>query len=363
MGLVQNIKKRYQTEGIKGLYNFFYWAISARLTHGKHIKEDQAIWDELKDAFKGERVFLIGNGPSLNKTPLYFLKNENTICFNRFNLLLERLDWNPTMYMIVDGLVAQDMIEEINELVEVAQIAFIPDVSKFYNINLRSELKPNEKIKWLYAHGSQLDDLAFPYLNLGGSVAIGAAKVLMHLGFSEIYLIGVDMNYKIHETAKNLKYNDIQSKDDDDPNHFDPRYFGKNRKYHQPTSQVVNYIFESFDKLSIFATDRNQIIKNATVGGKLESFERVDFNDLFEYTEEQKFKLFSDAIYNITGTRFKSIEDLLTIPMVKSLDKLDSDIDSFLVESNLVDKFIPKLIFDYVPFGPFQGKHIFIKKK
>ncbi len=39
------------------------------------IKEEKT-WGQLKDKYKGERVFVVGNGPSLNKTPLYLLKNE-----------------------------------------------------------------------------------------------------------------------------------------------------------------------------------------------------------------------------------------------------------------------------------------------
>ena len=53
-------------------------------------------WSHLKNKYKNKRVFLIGNGPSLKKTPLHFLKNEYTIVFNRFNLFFERINWIPT---------------------------------------------------------------------------------------------------------------------------------------------------------------------------------------------------------------------------------------------------------------------------
>ena len=49
------------------------------------------------------------------------------------------------------------------------------------------------------------------------------------------------MNYRIHKSAKliNSKGIDIQSQNNDDPNHFDPRYFGKGKKYHQPKKYVI----------------------------------------------------------------------------------------------------------------------------
>ena len=37
----------------------------------------------------GKRVFLIGNGPSLNKTNLDLIKNEYSIAMNRISLIYE----------------------------------------------------------------------------------------------------------------------------------------------------------------------------------------------------------------------------------------------------------------------------------
>ena len=56
----------------------------------------------------------------------------------------------------------------------------------------------------------------------------------MYLGFKEIYLLGVDMNYLNQKSVTKEDKRDWIAKDDDDPNHFDPRYFGKGKKYHRP---------------------------------------------------------------------------------------------------------------------------------
>ena len=71
-------------------------------------------WSFLKNKYDGKRAFLIGNGPSLNRTPLHLLKNEYTFCVNRFNLMFDRIGWLPEMYAISDDLLMLDMIEEIN---------------------------------------------------------------------------------------------------------------------------------------------------------------------------------------------------------------------------------------------------------
>jgi len=47
----------------------------------------------LKDLHKGERCFIIGNGPSLKKTDLAKLRNEYTFGMNRFYLAFQILDF------------------------------------------------------------------------------------------------------------------------------------------------------------------------------------------------------------------------------------------------------------------------------
>jgi hypothetical protein len=64
----------------------------------------------------------------------------------------------------------------------------------------------------------------------------------------------------------------------DDPNHFHPDYFGKGKKWHDPHLDRVERTYNYF---KIVFDAKNRIIKNATVGGKLEVFERIDFKTLF----------------------------------------------------------------------------------
>src|SRR5690554_5987791 len=85
-------------------------------------------WSEIKDKFKGERAFLLGNGPSLNKTPLYMLKNDYTMCFNHFNILSERLNWFLDFYMSTDNLVINDVIKDLNSISEKSKLVFLPDI-------------------------------------------------------------------------------------------------------------------------------------------------------------------------------------------------------------------------------------------
>ena len=48
------------------------------------------VFREYKDIHKDERVFLIGNGPSLAETDLNLLKSEKTIAMNRISMMYEK---------------------------------------------------------------------------------------------------------------------------------------------------------------------------------------------------------------------------------------------------------------------------------
>jgi hypothetical protein len=99
------------------------------------------------------------------------------------------------------------------------------------------------------------------------------------MGFDPIYLIGCDTSYTVPESVQ------IESDDprkltstEEDPNHFDPHYFGPGRKWQNPD---VRFMVEDYEKARRSA-DRSGIgIYNATVGGQLEVFPRVDYRSVF----------------------------------------------------------------------------------
>jgi len=49
----------------------------------------------------GEKLFIIGNGPSLTYEILDSLKNETTIAMNNIAIAYPHTDWRPTYYLNV----------------------------------------------------------------------------------------------------------------------------------------------------------------------------------------------------------------------------------------------------------------------
>ena len=54
---------------------------------------------DLKDIGIGKRIFLVGNGPSLNDMNLDLLENEYSIAMNRIELIYPKTKWRPTYYI------------------------------------------------------------------------------------------------------------------------------------------------------------------------------------------------------------------------------------------------------------------------
>ena len=309
-------------------------------------------WAKLKNKYKGERIFIIGNGPSLNKMPFFLLENEYTFAFNRFNLMFERLNWVPDFYMVTDDLVIQDMYEQINnEILPVVPYAFFPDIHPS-NVDFTKFINPLDNVYWINTDKPEFrDDL--PNCGINKTVVNAAIQISAFLGFTEIYLIGVDMTFADHKVKK------VNSRDweasENDPNHFDPRYFGKGLKYHNPT---VHEMLEKFRLARLFFDARGNKIFNATEGGKLEEFQRVDFNSLFTQSDAEKQDLLNNS--KILKDRGLTFNDLLDVEIVTKLS--GSYPDLFKTDLTFGSTLIPQLIMDYLPLGPFKGLYYFIKR-
>jgi len=317
-------------------------------------------WRKLKDKFKGKRIFLIGNGPSLNETPLYLLKNDIALCFNRFSLLHERLNWMPTFFMCIDPEVLPDISNDINANLDSYKYAMFHSLHAD-NIDKKDNVyfvHPPIRIPF-FSKGLLFSDEP-PIVGAGGTVAYIGLQMLYYLGFAEVYLIGVDQNYVIHTTAKTNKGIKIESQHDDDPNHFDPRYFGKGRKYHQPVEATQIKMIKAFERAKEAADSKGVVVKNAGVGGMLEVFDRVKIEDLFDYSEDTVYQLFCEAISEKCSVN--KVKDLIRNGVLEEAISEDIEKDMFLTNRKDAKKFIPKLITRYIPYGPIEDKYIFINR-
>ncbi len=220
----------------------------------------------LKNQYQGKRCFILGNGPSLRQTDLSLLKNEYTIGLNRIYLAFPDMGFSTSFYLSVNDLVVEQCAEDIQAL----------PMPKFVAWRARKWLQPSDSLYFLHTTytGPKFAQDAGERLWEGATVTFAALQVAYHLGFSQVILIGVDHNF----TTKG-KPNTTVTSQGDDPNHFDPKYFGKGFRWQLPdldTSEVAYAVARR-----AYEADGREVL-DATIGGKLQVFKKVAYESLFQ---------------------------------------------------------------------------------
>jgi glycosyltransferase involved in cell wall biosynthesis len=213
----------------------------------------------------GQRCVIIGNGPSLNKMDLSFLEHE--ICFgmNRIFLMFDQWKFRPTYYVAVNQLVIEQSADEILAL---PMPKFLSQRGIPYFDNPPHDLMfIDERKEWVFSKD--------PYRGMheGWTVTYVAMQLAYFMGFSEVVLIGVDHNF----VASGDPNKEVVSQGDD-PNHFHPDYFGKGMRWHLPDLERSEHSYQLAKEA--FESSGRRIV-DATLGGKLTIFPKVDYKNHF----------------------------------------------------------------------------------
>jgi Protein of unknown function DUF115 len=229
--------------------------------------------------FKGKRCFIIGNGPSLNLHDLSLLQNEYTFAVNSFYYKTRETGFKPTFFVVEDSSVIKENVDEI--------VAFDTPF-KFFPTIYRS-LHPKvpgtyffKLNRGFYEKGSP--NYAIPRFSTditrsvfcGQSVTYVNLQLAFYMGFTEVFLIGMDFNYVI--PPSHTRTGDVLLSDTDDINHFHKDYFGRGKTWKDPK---LDRVLMNYKMARLVYECAGRRIYNATAGGKLEAFERVAYDGLF----------------------------------------------------------------------------------
>jgi hypothetical protein len=107
----------------------------------------------------------------------------------------------------------------------------------------------------------------------GSTVTFVALQIAFHLGFQDVILVGVD-----HSFTSQGEPNAAVVSDGADLNHFSPAYFGKGFRWQLPDLAASERAYRLAHRAYESAGRR---VMDATIGGKLEVFPKVDFRSLF----------------------------------------------------------------------------------
>lgn len=84
-------------------------------SHGMFHNNNSLRLERLKDSHKGERCFLIGNGPSLTGEDLHLLKDEYTFGTNMVYKIFDKTDWRPSFHCVSDTIYATSLASNFSK--------------------------------------------------------------------------------------------------------------------------------------------------------------------------------------------------------------------------------------------------------
>lgn len=219
----------------------------------------------LKDIHKGQRCFILGNGPSLRQTDLTRLKNEYTFGLNRIFMAFPEMGFMTNYYVSINDLMVEQSVNEISQLT----------MPRFVSWRARKWLTPQDNLFFLYTSytGAKFSRDVTGCVWEGATVTNVALQIAFYLGFEKVILIGVDHNF-----ATQGKPNTTIVQQGDDPNHFNPGYFSKGFRWQLPDLETSELGYQLAKEA--FESDGRQVV-DATIGGKLQIFPKVEYNSLF----------------------------------------------------------------------------------
>lgn len=276
MSLKENVKK---IPGIMTIRNFqlAFSASPMEIFHShKKIKR-------YKNLYKGRRCFVIGNGPSLTAKDLDLLKNEISFAANTIYKIFPYTSWRPTFFCLQDENILRKIADDdLYERTKNCKAAFVrmhsSQLIKENNIKINNIIYVPiwSKLKKNYAapFSSHADILVYD----GSMVTYLSLQLAVYMGFENIYLIGMDHNFPFHRKKDGtIEVNDLTL-----ATHF---WEGaKDNDKVEVREMRVNYhelAENSYREAEAFSRKNHKFrIYNATRGGKLEVFERVNLEDI-----------------------------------------------------------------------------------
>lgn len=165
---------------------------------------------DYKDKHTGERIFIVGNGPSLEHTPLSLLQDEYSIAMNRIDNLFNKTSWRPTYYLQANNPpYGGARIRRISSINERGITSFVghgskqqlkgklqnPELCEFININHERSMNVidvlSEAKEGRY-HSFWSTDIEEQVYLWETSLYV-ATQIASYMGFDEFYFVGCDL--------------------------------------------------------------------------------------------------------------------------------------------------------------------------
>lgn len=256
------------------LYKLFCNLYEKKVIFQNHRKSDWKAIKKFQGKFQGKRCFIIGSGPSLTVSDLDHLKGEYTFASNKIFAVFDKTAWRPTFYVVSDNDITPEMYGHSAKFESQTQ-------AKFFPANFRDGCSGENPNAFFYNYVGcdttgkippAFSDNMEKYLVEGFSVAYVAMQIAVYMGFTEIYLLGLDFSWPIYKDCAGNIYENGQTKH---------RFYEDNHEADEISIPNVELMENAYRQARKYCEDHGITICNATRGGKLEVFRRVNFDGLF----------------------------------------------------------------------------------
>ena len=218
-------------------------------------------WDS---CLKNEPLIIVGNGPSLNKTPLEEFSGVKSIGMNKINLLFPTTKWRPDYIFCINNLVAK----QNKSFFETSTIpCFLSWKNRWF-----VDRSKNKNLQYFLNNSNSTFSKDFLNgIGSAGTVTYSALQFAYFTKANPIILFGVDHNFSYKGNP-----NEISTSEGDDVNHFVPNYFAVGEKWGIPNLEKSEVGYSNSKQAF---QDAGVEIFDATVDGKLEVFKKISVNE------------------------------------------------------------------------------------
>jgi hypothetical protein len=239
---------------------------------GMPLTESDRRLRELRNCHRGDRAFVLGNGPSLCVDDLSQLEGEITFASNNIYLAFDSTSWRPTYYSVSDVLVAENNRQEITAL----------NLPKFFGSSVRQTLGNANDVTWLRELPTAKPNFSTDCsvgVHGGYSVVYHQLQLALHMGIREIYLIGLDFSFDVPETTGEECIHGEILKGRGEVNHFHKDYRKPGETWTMPRLDQQR---QAFIRARATCLANHCRILNASRETCLSVFPRVDLDQLLK---------------------------------------------------------------------------------
>lgn len=233
--------------------------------------DNDLLLNNLKGLHTGKRAFIVCNGPSLTSADLDKIADNGDISFacNKIENILSATIWHPTYYAVFDETYQYTLLDMINAIP--AKVKFFRKSSYYVtrNVNGVKAFVNADGSKYLLDNCKFSEDVSDVIYTVA-TTTYALFQLAVHMGIRELYIVGCDNSYAREISRDGTFYETGHNS-----------YFSLADTKEQSTAAAVWQMNIAYEYARKYADTQGIKIYNATRGGYLEAFERIDFETLF----------------------------------------------------------------------------------